>query len=217
MKGVSKSNHPPSDNLCNILTRERAKCRPNVIHHREERQTGATVLHEYSSSNSFANSRDRRIDFRLPIGNLGDASSAENSISSGGGALYVLASERRFMRRKCESCRRGGCRVASGNKGKSVAFPRGGEERGNERRGGGGGTSEKQRYEHRSISGRAILEEREGRRAIRIDASFRLNYYRVLPFLFSFFFSAFHSLASLGRCFARETLATIARSNRNPR
>ena len=135
VKGVSKSNHPPSDNLCNILTRERAKCRPNVIHHREERQTGATVLHEYSSSNSFANSRDRRIDFRLPIGNLGDASSAENSISSGGGALYVLASERRFMRRKCESYRRGGCRVASGNKGKSVAFPRGGEERGNERRG----------------------------------------------------------------------------------
>lgn len=32
-----------------------------------------------------------------------------------------------------------------------------------------------------SISGRAILEEQEGRRAIRIDASFCLNYYRSLP------------------------------------
>lgn len=32
-----------------------------------------------------------------------------------------------------------------------------------------------------SISGRTILEEQEGRRAIRIDASFCLNYYRSLP------------------------------------
>lgn len=35
-----------------------------------------------------------------------------------------------------------------------------------------------------SISGRAILEEQEGRRAIRIDASFCLNYYRFLPLFF---------------------------------
>lgn len=52
--------------------------------------------------------------------------------------------------------------------------------------------SVKQRYGHRSISGQAILEEQEGQRAIRIDASFCLNYYRVLPFLPSFF-STFHS------------------------
>lgn len=47
--------------------------------------------------------------------------------------------------------------------------------------------SEKQRYEL-SISGRAILEEQEGRRAIRIDASFCLNYY-LPPFFFSLFLS----------------------------
>lgn len=37
-RGVNKLNHPPSDNFCNIVTRERgkgqAKCCPNIICHR---------------------------------------------------------------------------------------------------------------------------------------------------------------------------------------
>lgn len=37
-RGVNKLNHPPSDNLYNIVTRERgkgrAKCCPNIICHR---------------------------------------------------------------------------------------------------------------------------------------------------------------------------------------
>lgn len=47
LKGVSKLNHPPSDNLCNIVTRERgsgrAKCCPNIICHRWDKQTEAII------------------------------------------------------------------------------------------------------------------------------------------------------------------------------
>lgn len=82
-----------------------------------------------------------------------------------------------------------GCRVASGNKGKSVViqlFPR--DETSMVV---GNSDSEEQRKTtlralSLSISGRAILEEQEGRRAIRIDASFCLKYY-LPPFFFSLF------------------------------
>lgn len=85
-----------------------------------------------------------------------------------------------------------GCRVASGNKGKSVViqlFPR-------DETGMVVGNSDSEGEQRKttlralslSISGRAILEEQEGRRAIRIDASFCLNYY-LPPFFFSLFLS----------------------------
>lgn len=83
--------------------------------------------------------------------------------------------------------------MASGNKGKSVViqlFPR-------DETGMVVGNSDSEGEQRKttlralslSISGRAILEEQEGRRAIRIDASFCLNYY-LPPFFFSLFLSS---------------------------
>lgn len=112
-----------------------------------------------------------------------------------------------------------GCRVASGNKGKSVViqlFPR-------DETGMVVGNSDSEGEQRKttlralslSISGRAILEEQEGRRAIRIDASFCLNYY-LPPFFFSLFLSL-HPLSLHPLLFFLPPLLLFSQTSSPPR